>query len=35
MPTRDLAGYASEFEFIPDQSFELEKAAEIKHSKLK
>lgn len=32
---RDFPGYASEFNFVPDQTVELENAAEIKHSKLK
>ena len=32
---RDAHGYASEFEFMPNQSLELEKAAESKHIKLK
>jgi hypothetical protein len=34
-PKRDAHGYASEFEFMPNQSLELEKAAEAKHIKLK
>jgi len=34
-PARDTNGYSSEFEFIPNQSNELEKAAETKHAKLK
>lgn len=34
-PKRDLHGYASEFEFMPNQSIELEKSAEAKHLKLK
>ncbi len=32
---RDKQGYASQFDFTPEQTIELEKAAEIKHSKLK
>lgn len=32
---RDTHGYSSEFEFISNQSIELEKAAETKHAKLK
>lgn len=32
---RDTHGYASEFEFMPNQSGELETAAEAKHAKLK
>jgi hypothetical protein len=32
---RDLNGYASQFEFMPNQSAELEKAAETKHIKLR
>ncbi len=34
-PKRDVHGYASQFEFMPNQSIELEKAAEAKHMKLK
>ena len=34
-PKRDAYGYASEFNFLPNQSIELEKAAEAKHMKLK
>ena len=34
-PKRDSYGYASEFNFMPNQSIELEKAAEAKHMKLK
>ena len=32
---RDTEGYSSEFDFMPNQSLELEKAAEAKHIKLK
>ena len=34
-PNRDIQGYASEFDFMPEQSTELEKASETKHWKLK
>jgi hypothetical protein len=34
-PLRDTVGYASEFEFIPGQSLELEAAAQAKHARLK
>ncbi len=34
-PKRDAYAYASEFNFLPNQSIELEKAAEAKHMKLK
>lgn len=32
---RDTSGYASEFEFMPNQTLDLEKSAEAKHAKLK
>ena len=32
---RDAAGYASQFDFMLNQSVELEKAAEARHAKLK
>ncbi len=32
---RDLPGYASQFDFVLNQSAELERAAELKHAKLK
>ena len=34
-PKRDLHGYAAEYEFMPNQTIELEKSAESKHMKLK
>ena len=34
-PKRDTHGYASEFDFMPGQSKELERAAEEKHTRLK
>lgn len=34
-PDRDTRGYASEYQFIPNQTIELENATETKHSKLK
>lgn len=34
-PKRDAPGYASEFQFMRQQSPELEKSAEAKHMKLK
>ncbi len=34
-PKRDTHIYASQFEFVPNQSEELEKAAQVKHMKLR
>jgi hypothetical protein len=34
-PKRDVGGYAAEYEFIPNQTIELEKSAASKHMKLK